>query len=262
MKLNVIKVGGQVVENHEFLVPFLKAISEEKTPCILVHGGGKMATEMAAQLKLEQKMIQGRRITDAATLKLVTMTYAGWINKNIVAQLNALGRMAIGLSGADAALIPSVQRLPEPIDFGFVGDPQPEWVHTRFLQTLLKGNLLPVIAPITADSKGQLLNTNADTVAKTLALAMTPFYEVSLIYCFEKKGVLLDSNDNSSVLSHLNTEKYSQLKETGAIHSGMIPKLDNAFDSLKKGVQSVQLGHALAIREMLSETAGTKITLQ
>lgn len=253
-------MGGQVVEDQQMLAPFLQSISAANLPCILVHGGGKIATEMAAQLKLEQKMIQGRRITDAATLKLVTMTYAGWINKNIVAQLNALGKNAIGLSGADAALIPSVKRNPDPLDFGFVGDPQPEWVNTHLLQMLLSANFFPVIAPITADSNGQLLNTNADTVAKTVALAMSPFFEVDLIYCFEKRGVLLDAKDDQSVLSQLNVKKYQEFKQSGVVHSGMIPKLDNAFDSLENGINSVVLGHALDIAALISGTSGTKIT--
>lgn len=257
-KLYIIKIGGNIIDNEEKLSAFLQVFATIPAATILVHGGGKLATKLAAQLGIEQQILDGRRITDADTLKIVTMVYAGFINKNIVAQLQANGCNAIGLSGADGNLIQSHKRpLKNGIDYGFVGDV--DTVNTSLLQNLLSQNINVVVAPITHNKEAQLLNTNADTIAQELAQAMSAFYEVHLIYSFEKSGVLLDANDDNTVISSINPAYYQELKNRDVIFAGMIPKLDNAFTALNKGVHRVVIGKAEQLQQLVAQSAGTSI---
>lgn len=242
--LHIIKIGGNILDDEGKLLTFLKNLISVQGKKILVHGGGKLASTLSVKLGIEPKMHNGRRITDLETVRVVTMVYAGWINKSIVAELNSFGANAIGLSGADAKIIPAEKRPVRDIDYGFAGDILQEKVNGKFLAQLLDSNMLPVIAPITADSQGQLLNTNADTIASALAVALADSYEVNLIYCFEKKGVLLDVSKDDSVISDLDKNRFAELKTKGIIDKGMLPKLENAFDALDKGVQRVLIGHA------------------
>jgi acetylglutamate kinase len=258
--LFVIKIGGNIIDDSIKLENFLQQFTAIKSKKILVHGGGKLATQLAKDLGIEQEMLEGRRITDLATLKIVTMVYAGFINKNIVAQLQANGNNAIGFTGADANLIRAHKRLPSAskgIDYGFVGDVDD--VNTAAIEPLLAQNITIVIAPITHDGKGQLLNTNADTIAQSIATALSNKYEVSLLYCFEKAGVLLDANDDNSVIPSINPAYFNQLKEAQLIFAGMIPKLENAFAALEKGVEKVVIGKAESILDLVQAKAGTTI---
>ncbi len=241
-KLNIIKIGGNVIDNtalfDQFLIDF-KNINDSK---ILVHGGGKIATTLADKMGIETKMIDGRRITDKATIDLVTMVYGGLINKNIVAKLNAKGSNAIGLSGADGSSVLAEKRPANPIDFGYVGDIKA--VNANFIFKLLSNNIIPVFAPLTADNSGQILNTNADTMTQAIGVALSEYFDVNLVYCFEKNGVLSNSEDENSLISTLNYNEFLLLKSNGAINKGMIPKLENAFEALKKGVKFVTIVHA------------------
>ena len=257
-KLYVIKIGGNIVDNPALLTNFLTAFSTIEGQAILVHGGGKLATSLASKLGVEQTMVEGRRITDGETLKIVTMVYAGYINKNIIAQLQAMHVNAIGLSGVDGNLIKAHKRIDANIDFGFVGDI--DEVNTGFIHQQLLNNTRLVIAPITHDGAGQLLNTNADTIAQTVATAMSDTYKVHLVYGFEKEGVLKDVTNEGSVISSINNLTYSQLKKENVIFEGMIPKIDNAFLALHGGVQSVIIGKAEKLIELMNGTAGTTIT--
>jgi len=258
--LFVIKIGGNIIDNAEKLENFLQQFSSIKGKKILVHGGGKLATQLAKDLGIEQEMVEGRRITDAATLKIVTMVYAGYINKNIVAQLQANGNNAIGFTGADANLIKAHKRLASAskgIDYGFVGDV--DKVNTAAIKPLLEQDITIVVAPITHDGNGQLLNTNADTIAQSIATAMGDQYYVSLLYCFEKSGVLLDANDDESVIPTIDQAYFKKLKEEQLIFAGMIPKLENAFTALEKGVEKVIIGKAESILDLVQAKAGTTI---
>jgi acetylglutamate kinase len=258
-KLYVIKIGGNIVDDPTVLTTCLKAFAALKGHAILVHGGGKLATQLAQTLGVQQQMIEGRRVTDAETLKIVTMVYGGLINKNIVAQLQAEGVSAIGVTGADANLIKAHQRSHPTIHYGFVGDI--DEVNTNaFIDLLEKGTKL-VMAPLTHDGKGQILNTNADTIAQSIATALCKHYDVHLIYGFEKEGVLLDVENPTSVLGHMNVEKYHQLKSQHVIVEGMIPKMDNAFKALEQGVHSVIIGKGEKLNELIQGTAGTTIQL-
>ena len=257
--LYVIKIGGHIVDNPALLTSCLQAFAQVKGQAILIHGGGKLATSLATSMGVEQKMVEGRRITDEATLKIVTMVYAGYINKNIVAQLQAEGVDAIGLSGVDGNLILAHQRINAAIDFGFVGDI--DQINTNLLNELLSKNRTLVIAPITHDGKGQLLNTNADTIAQSIATALASTYQVHLIYGFEKEGVLKDIQDPSSVILRINRQLYGTLKDQKVILDGMIPKIDNAYQALENGVQSVIIGKAEKMNELINGTAGTTIQL-
>jgi acetylglutamate kinase len=245
--LSIVKIGGNIIDNLTELSQFLIDFSKISGNKILVHGGGKSATKMAESIGLIPQMIDGRRITDKPMLDIVVMIYAGEINKNIVAQLQANNTNAIGFSGADGNLIQSTKRNHPTIDYGFVGDVQK--VNTSLLKTLISNGIVPVFCAITHDGKGQLLNTNADTIASELAIAASAVYEVTLNYCFEKKGVLTDVDDENSVIQQINSALYSKLKEEGAIHSGMIPKLDNCFNSLSKGVQKIKIGHHSLLKD-------------
>jgi acetylglutamate kinase len=245
--LSIIKIGGNIIDNPTELSQFLSDFSNIEGSKILVHGGGKSATKMAESIGLTPKMIDGRRITDQPMLDVVVMIYAGEINKNIVAQLQAIDTNAIGFSGADGNLIQSTKRNHPTIDYGFVGDVQK--VNTKLLETFISNGIVPVFCAITHDKKGQLLNTNADTIASELAIAASEAYEVTLNYCFEKPGVLFDADDDASVIENINPELYSKLKAEKAIHSGMIPKLDNCFNSLAKGVQKIKIGHHRMLKD-------------
>lgn len=273
--LFVIKIGGNIIDDEIKLSSFLQSFASIQSPKILVHGGGKLATKLAKELNIEQQMVDGRRITNAETLKVVTMVYAGYINKNIVAQLQSHNCNAIGLSGADGNAIQAHKRgtvkvhpplgegIRGEVDYGFVGDV--DNVNSSLLQTLLQQNIAIVIAPITHDTKGNLLNTNADTVAQEVAKAMSNLYEVNLIYSFEKKGVLLDMNNEDSVIKKITPSLYKELKipplEGGeaAISAGMIPKLDNAFAALNSGVNKVIIGKAEELLLLISGSSGTSI---
>jgi acetylglutamate kinase len=256
-KLYVIKIGGNIIDDEAKLASFLRDFASFNGKKILVHGGGKLATRMAEQLGVEQKLVDGRRITDAETLKIVTMVYAGYINKNIVAQLQAQHCNAMGLCGADGDLMLAHKRQHPVMDYGFVGDV--DAINTQLIQTLLQSNISLVLAPITHDQQGQLLNTNADTIAQEIAKAMSSSYETALIYSFEKNGVLLDVNDEESVIPELKPAYYQELKQKNRIFAGMIPKLDNAFAALNSGVRQVIIGKAEKLNELINGTSGTSI---
>jgi acetylglutamate kinase len=255
-ELTIIKIGGAIIDDEIALKKFIGNFIKINGPKLLVHGGGKMATELSDKLGVKIKMHQGRRITDADTLKITCMVYAGWINKNITALLNAQGNPAIGLCGADLSILSSVKRNTEPIDFGFVGDVVEKNINIKQLSYFLEQHITPVIAPITSDLTGQLLNTNADTVASVLATALSRNYNVKLVYCFEKNGVL----NNSKLLETINQEEFIALKKNNMITDGMIPKLDNAFDALEKGVDQIMIGHAANINQLIQNHGGTRIT--
>lgn len=256
-KLFVIKIGGNIIDDDVKLQMFLSSFVAVEGKKILIHGGGKLATKLAAQLGVEQQMIDGRRITDAETLKIVTMVYAGYINKNIVAQLQSRGSNALGLCGADGNVIRSNKRKHTTIDYGFVGDI--DVVNTLLLKSLLDQNVDVVLAPITHNKEGQLLNTNADTIAQEIAQAMSALYEVHLIYSFEKAGVLMDANDDNTVITSITPSSYTELKKQNVIFAGMIPKLDNAFAALNKGVHRVVIGKAEELQELIQQQSGTSI---
>lgn len=236
-ELLVIKIGGNVIDKEDVLADFLKDFASIKSKKILIHGGGKLATRLSAQLNIETKMVEGRRVTDAETLKLVTMVYAGWINKNIVTILNSHQLDAIGLCGADGNLILSNKRAAGDVDYGFVGDPQK--VNDEFLRQLIEHNNVPIIAPVTHDGNGNLLNTNADTIASVLATSLSDYYRVKLVYCFELPGVMRDPEDDSTLIPNIKYEELGQLKADKIISGGMIPKIDNCFNAIKKGVEQV-----------------------
>ncbi|MBP6358389.1 MAG: acetylglutamate kinase [Sediminibacterium sp.] len=256
-KISIIKIGGNIIDNEANLASFLNAYAAVEGKKILIHGGGKLATKMAADLNIPQQMVDGRRITDAATLKIVTMVYAGYINKNIVAALQSKNIQALGICGADANIIRAHKRINASTDYGFVGDI--DAVDSEKIIQLLEAGLSLVIAPITHDGAGQLLNTNADTMAQAIATAVSSMYEVSLVYSFEKKGVLSDIQNNDSVIPVINPENYTSLKASGQVNEGMIPKLDNAFEALQKGVNRVIIGDALDIEKLIAGKTGTTI---
>jgi len=256
-KLYVIKIGGNIIDDEAKLVSFLKDFASIEEKKILVHGGGKLATRLAEKLGIEQQLVDGRRITDAETLKIVTMVYAGFVNKNIVAILQANNCNAIGLCGADGDAILAHKRQHPVLDYGFVGDV--DAINTDFISSLLEKNIAVVFAPITHDQQGQLLNTNADTIAQEIAKGMSDLHDVQLIYSFEKKGVLLDANDDTTVIPEIKPSYYQQLKSKNKIFAGMIPKLDNAFAALKSGVRKVIIGKAENLKELINGSSGTTI---
>jgi acetylglutamate kinase len=256
-KIAIIKIGGNIIDNEVHLASFLSAYATIQGKKILIHGGGKLATKMAADLNIPQQMVDGRRITDAATLKIVTMVYAGYINKNIVAALQSKKVNALGICGADANIIKAHKRINAGTDYGFVGDI--DLVDIEKIVQLLDAGLSLVVAPITHDGAGQLLNTNADTMAQSIATALSHVYEVSLVYSFEKKGVLSDIQNNDSVISVIHPQNYASLKASGQVNEGMIPKLDNAFEALQKGVSRVIIGDALDIDQLIVGKTGTTI---
>jgi acetylglutamate kinase len=256
--LYVVKIGGNIIDDEQLLSSFLKKFAAITNKKILVHGGGKLATRMAEKMGIPQQMIDGRRITDAETLKIVTMVYAGYINKNIVAGLESLQCKSLGVTGADGNSILSHKREKAGVDYGFAGDidlVNASW----FIQLLLNGQTL-VVAPITHDGKGQLLNTNADTIAQEIAKALSSFFEVVLIYSFEKPGVLKDVENENTVIKKLHLGYYKELKETEKIFAGMIPKLDNAFKAIEAGVQKVIIGNGKDLDMLITGNSGTTIS--
>ena len=255
-KLYIIKIGGNIIDDENKLSSFLQSFASVAGKKILVHGGGKLATSMAEAMGIPQQLKEGRRITDAETLKVVTMVYAGYINKNIVAKLQAAGCNAIGLTGADGNLVSAHKRNHPAVDYGFVGDV--DEVNSSLLDLLLQQKMIPVIAPLTHD-RHTLLNTNADTIGQETAKAMSRIYEVSLIYCFEKSGVLSDASDDSSAIKQISGDLYSELKNQKTISAGMVPKLDNAFEALNAGVQHISIGHADDLLQLIDQQSGTSI---
>lgn len=244
-KLTVIKVGGKIVEEEDSLKKLLADFSAIEGKKVLVHGGGRSATAIAAQLGIESKMVNGRRITDAETLKVVTMVYAGLVNKTIVARLQALGVNALGLTGADLNYMRSDKRPVKEVDYGFVGDVKE--VNSELLADLISKGVVPVLAPLTHDKQGNMLNTNADTIAGEAAKALSKHFDVTLMYCFEKKGVLKDENDDDSVIPEITRPLFDEYVENGIIQGGMIPKLENSFEAISAGVTKVVITKASEI---------------
>ncbi len=254
--LKIVKIGGNIIDDEVALNSFLAQFSKLETPKILVHGGGKLATQLAKSLQIEVQMVDGRRITDAATLDVITMVYAGKLNKNIVAKLQSYKCNAVGFSGADGNTIVSQKRPVKTIDYGFVGDILK--VNTNAAEALLEHDITPVFCAITHDGRGQLLNTNADTIASELAIGFADSFSVELYYCFEKNGVLQNVNDDDSVIEHINTTTYEKLLVEGVISEGMLPKLNNCFHAIHKNVKKVCIGKP----DMLFNSSSKFTTIQ
>ena len=252
-KLTIIKVGGKIVEEAATLHTLLHDFAAIKGNKLLVHGGGRSATRLAEQLGIPVRMVEGRRITDADMLRVVTMVYGGLVNKNIVAGLQALGIDALGMTGADMDILRSAKRPAGAVDYGFVGDIKA--ARGEILARLIHDGIVPILAPLTHDGSGQLLNTNADTIAGETAKALAPFFDVTLIYCFEKKGVLRDENDDDSVIPQIDKAAFARLKADGTVQGGMIPKLENAFHAIDAGVKEVIITRA----DALASDKGTRI---
>ncbi len=258
--VRIIKIGGKVIEEADTLSDFLEGFAKLEGLKILVHGGGRSATTLSEKLGIKAQMVDGRRITDAPTLEVVIMIYGGLVNKTIVAGLQAQNCNALGITGADMNCIVSEQRKPEPIDFGFVGDIVS--VNADVFQALLHQHITPVIAPLTHDKKGRLLNTNADTIAARIAVAISKLFEVELYYCFEKKGVLRHAEEDESVIPLIREHDFRAMKEAGTVAGGMIPKLDNAFQTLNAGVKKVCILNHQAINELDTQPSnGTTLCL-
>ncbi len=259
-QLFVIKIGGNVIDSPEYLQSFLRDFATVKGLKILVHGGGKIATRMGEQLGIESRYVNGRRITDEHTIDLVTMVYGGLINKKMVASLQSLGCNAIGLTGADANIIPASKRPVKDIDYGFVGDIKPGALAADTLRLFLDNGLSPVMAPLTHDSEAHMLNTNADTIASALAVGLSAHYDVRLVYCFEKKGVLEDVADEQSVIRLITRPSYEKLLQEKKLFEGIIPKIDSAFAAIESGVKEVLIGDARdLLQNTTPETTGTLI---
>lgn len=243
--IKIVKIGGNIINDEKALHSFLADFAQLKGPKVLIHGGGKLASELAKELNIPVTMIDGRRVTDTQTLDLITMVYAGKINKQIVAQLQAYNANAIGFTGADGNTIISTKRPAEPIDYGFAGDVVT--VNPQVVTILINNEVTPVFCAITHDANGQLLNTNADTIAAELAIGLSADFNTELYYCFEKPGVLSDVSDDTSVIEQITLETYTQLKTDGIIFEGMLPKLDNCFHALKNNVQKVHIGNTTMV---------------
>jgi acetylglutamate kinase len=254
-KLTLIKIGGGVLENQSEMLQFFDQFAAIKGNKILVHGGGREATKMMERLGIPAKMVEGRRITDVETLEIVTMVYGGLINKRTVALLQARGCNAIGLTGADAGIVLAHKRPVKELDYGFVGDV--EKVDEIAIKKLVDSGFVPIIAPLTYCKEGFMLNTNADTMASEIAIALSSEFEVSLVFCFEKAGVLSNADDETSVIVEINKDSYKNLKTNGIITEGMIPKLDNSFRALEKGVTEIRITSSKAVNEY----SGTVLSL-
>ena len=252
-KLTLVKVGGKIVEEKETLDALLASFNSLDGLKVLVHGGGRSATKIAEQLGIETKMVNGRRITDEAMLKVVTMVYGGLVNKNIVAKLQSMGLNALGLTGADLGYMMSDKRPVKDVDYGFVGDVKK--VDSDILADLIAKGVVPVLAPLTHDGKGNLLNTNADTIAGEAAKALAKHFDVTLVFCFEKKGVLRDENDDDSVIENIGKADFEKYVADGTIQGGMIPKLENAFAAIDAGVKQVVITKA----DQLGKNTGTTV---
>jgi acetylglutamate kinase len=260
-KLFIVKIGGNVLDSPDALAKFLSDFASIKEPKILIHGGGKIATKIGEALGIESNYVNGRRITDSQTLDLVTMVYGGLVNKQLVARLQQLGCNAFGVTGADGNMIEATKRPVKDIDYGFVGDIKPESVNSTLLYFLLKQNTVPVFAPLT-HGDGVMLNTNADTIASVLAVALGKHFDVRLIFCFEKKGVLRDVNNTDSVIRHLPKQLYDELLNKKAFADGILPKLENAYAAIHAGVKEVLIGDASDLSKNIGqETEGTLITI-
>ncbi|MBQ5663240.1 MAG: acetylglutamate kinase [Bacteroidaceae bacterium] len=253
--ITIIKVGGKIVEERESLLALLDRFAAIEGNKVLIHGGGRSATKIAEKLGIESRMIDGRRVTDEATLQVVTMVYGGLVNKNIVAGLQARNTNALGLTGADCNIVHAHKRPVKDIDWGFVGDV--DGADGKMLAALIEQGIVPVVAPLTHDGNGNMLNINADTMAAETAKALAPYYDVTLTYCFEFPGVMRNPEDAASVIPSITPDTYSNLKEEGVVSGGMIPKLDNAFNALNNGVAKVIITRADAI----DGKHGTHITL-
>ena len=256
-KLSIVKIGGNIIEDEVALTAFLKLFSKLEGKKIVVHGGGKRATQLASKLGIPSKMVAGRRITDKETLDVITMVFAGLVNKKIVAKLQANNTNAIGLTGADINSVQSKKRPVKEIDFGFVGDVKS--VNHVGINKLITADFTPVFCALTHDGNGQLLNTNADTIASQIAIGMSKIYTTALFYCFELKGVLKDFKDKESVIQKINSKTYKQLLDNGIISDGMLPKLKNCFDALQKGVHEVHIGNTTLLTK--ENNQHTTITL-
>ncbi|MGO1244541.1 MAG: acetylglutamate kinase [Sphingobacterium sp.] len=255
--LHIIKIGGNVIDSPNNLDDFLEKFSALQGKKILVHGGGKIATRIASRLGIEAQMVEGRRVTDEKMLEVVTMVYAGLTNKTVVAKLQMFGCDAIGLSGADANTIKAIRRPAREVDYGFVGDILADSVNVLSIKRILESGLTPVFSAITHNGLGQLLNTNADTIASSLAIALSKTFETRLIYCFEKNGVLRDVEDDNSVIRSIKLGEFEDLKGAGVIYEGMIPKLENAFYAIGKGVKNVYIGKAVNLHKYQQGEFGT-----
>ena len=254
--VKVFKIGGNVVDNPEALSRFISEFATIKSPKILIHGGGKEATRLSKRLDIPTQMIDGRRVTDRDTLDVVTMVYAGLINKRIVAALQAVGCNALGLTGADADCIRATKRPAAPVDYGFVGHINPADIYDLYIEYVLRQDIVPVFCAITHDGKGNLLNCNADSVASSVAIATSRIAPVELIYCFERNGVLRDVDDPGSVISIITPSIYEELRRDNIVADGMIPKIDNAFNAINRGVESVTIKHS----DNILSDIGTTIT--
>lgn len=254
-QLTVVKIGGNVINDEALLSKVLKDFAALKERKILIHGGGKRASALMRQMGMQPNLVEGRRITDAATLEVVTMVYAGLINKKVVADLQAIGENAIGLTGADLNAIQSHKRIVKEIDYGFVGDI--DKIESTNISKLLGADFTPVFCAITHDKQGQLLNTNADSIASRVAVGMSELFEVTLILCFEKDGVLRDANDDTSVIPRLEYEQFQAYKKSGIIYEGMIPKMEGAFYALQNGVANVFIAGTTALAENANK--GTRL---
>ncbi len=261
-KLFVVKIGGNVIDDPENLDSFLKEFSAIKSKKILVHGGGKIATAIGEKLGIESKYIDGRRITDDETIGLVTMVYGGLVNKQIVAKLQSLHCNAIGISGADANLLPAKKREVKEIDYGWVGDINQAEVDATIWELFLENGLTPVASPLTHDGSGHVLNTNADTIASVIAVALSSFYHTYLVFCFEKNGVLENIHDEGSVISKLTFNDYLSLKNSDKLFAGILPKIDNAFAAINKGVNEVIIGNSNQLSSLINGNRGTKISFE
>jgi acetylglutamate kinase len=258
-RLFVIKIGGNVLDDEQALKHFLRDFAAVQAPKILVHGGGKVATRLGEQLGIRSVYVRGRRVTDEPTRDLVTMVYGGLVNRQITAQLQQLNCNAMGVTGADGNLVKAVKRPAGETDFGFVGDVSSNSVNSTLLYFLLKQNVVPVFAPLT-HADGVMLNTNADTIASVLAIALSKHFEVRLIFCFEKKGVYGDVNDERTVIRHLDMGAYHNLLQQGKLADGILPKLENAFQAIQSGVKEVLIGDARHLqRNVTADTEGTLI---
>lgn len=254
--VKVFKIGGNVVDNPDALQRFIREFASIKSPKILIHGGGKEATRLSKRLDIPTQMIDGRRVTDRYTLDVVTMVYAGLINKRIVASLQAVGCNALGLTGADADCIRATKRPANPVDYGFVGDINPSDINDLYIEYVLRQDIVPVFCAITHDGHGNLLNCNADSVASSVAIATSRIAPVELIYCFERNGVLRDVDDPDSVIPIITPSIYEDLRRDNIVADGMIPKIDNAFNAINRGVESVTIKHS----DNILSDIGTTIT--
>ncbi len=258
-ELLVIKIGGNVIDDAQILNNFLNDFSRLPQKKILVHGGGKIATAIGEKMNIISKYVDGRRITDSETIDLVTMVYGGLVNKKIVALLQSHGCNAIGLTGADANCLPAIKRAVNIIDYGWVGDIDEKKIKIKTWDTFLNNGMIPVMAPLTHDEKGQMLNTNADTIAASIAITLSEIYNTKLIMCFEKNGVLEKVDDENSVISKITPKIFNELKDKNVFHSGILPKINNGLSAIQKGVDNVVIGNSAQLTDLIAGNSGTQI---